>query len=162
MNLWRDPIYRREEDIKITLQLQNGKGKWSLIYKIHDYRVNHFQRVWKAVSRWQGISRSAYPGDNTKKRRAVERIVVNKSAVLNFSFSFPFPFPRPLEQFQSFSNLFPEREEEEEEREAKTFSAVENSRNKGVEHELEGKKKKKKRSGEGSRRISIPAINYEV
>lgn len=162
MNLWRDPIYRREEDIKITLQLQNGKGKWSLIYKIHDHRVNHFQRVWKAVSRWQGISRSAYPGDNTKKRRAVERIVVNKSAVLNFSFSFP--FPRPLEQFQSFSNLFPERkeEEEEEEREAKTFSAVENSRNKGVEHELKGKEEKKERSGEGSRRISIPAINYEV
>ena len=87
---------------------------------------------------------------------------MNKSAVLNFSFSFP--FPRPLEQFQSFSNLFPERkeEEEEEEREAKTFSAVENSRNKGVEHELKGKEEKKERSGEGSRRISIPAINYEV
>ena len=91
---------------------------------------------------------------------------MNKSAVLNFSFSFPFPFPRPLEQFQSFSNLFlkreEEEEEEEEEREAKTFSAVENSRNKGVEHELKGKEEKKERSGEGSRRISIPAINYEV
>lgn len=68
---------------------------------------------------------------------------MNKSAVLNFSFSFP--FPRPLEQFQSFSNLFPEREEEEEEREAKTFSAVENSRNKGVEHELKGKEEKKEK-----------------